>query len=139
MLSGYLYLLLFICWGLLVSLMEKNYKVHLHTSTYIAGYIISLVLSIEAYLIVKHGLLSRRLLIGSVTVLAVSQLITQLIAFLHLGGARKSKWSLTIFAFMLTILITLVAGSLWIMYNLNYHMTSHSTDTYIIHDEGISQ
>jgi cytochrome o ubiquinol oxidase operon protein cyoD len=64
--------------------------------------------------------------------------MVQLVFFLHLGGEGKPRWRLTAFLFMLLVLVILVFGSLWIMYNLDYHMTMspEELDSQIIEDEG---
>lgn len=46
----------------------------------------------------------------------------QLFFFLHLGQESKPYWNSQLFLFMLTILVILVIGSLWIMHNLSYNV-----------------
>ena len=62
-------------------------------------------------------------MITAIIFLAVVQLVVQLVFFLHLGRERQPRWNLLAFAFMAIVLLILVLGSLWIMNNLNYHMT----------------
>ncbi len=50
--------------------------------------------------------------------LALFQATVQLHYFLHLGDESKPQWNLFTFLFMLVLAFILVAGSLWIMYNL---------------------
>jgi cytochrome o ubiquinol oxidase operon protein cyoD len=74
------------------------------------------------YTIVVHHLLPLNLTIIAVVILAVMQLLVQLVFFLHLGGESKPRWNLMAFMFTLLVVAILVAGTLWIMYNLDYNM-----------------
>lgn len=107
--------------------------------TYVTGFVLSIVLTMTAYLLVVHHTFGGSALIGAILGLAVVQLFVQMVFFLHLGRGSSRRWNLTVFTFMLIVLGILVLGSLWIMHNLNYHMTMspQSTDTFIRQDEGI--
>jgi cytochrome o ubiquinol oxidase operon protein cyoD len=117
---------------------------------YITGFILSLSLTLTAWLLVHrhvsshHLFLSDKVLIITILCLAIAQLIAQLVFFLHLGRESKPRWNLTVLSFALIVVLILVLGSLWIMYNLDYHHPSHSlTPTELNHsiikDEGISK
>jgi cytochrome o ubiquinol oxidase operon protein cyoD len=54
--------------------------------------------------------------------LAFVQVIIQLIFFLHLGEEESPRWNLISFLFMVGVVFIIVAGSLWIMFNLDYRM-----------------
>ncbi len=71
--------------------------------------------------------------------LAVTQLLVQLLFFLHLGRESKPRWNLIVLAFAVMVVVIVVFGSLWIMKNLQYnhgHQTPEETDKFLIHDEG---
>lgn len=70
---------------------------------------------------------------------AISQLLVQLIFFLHLGRESKPRWNILVFLFAALVVLIVVVGSLWIMNNLDYHMGGHEMDSSIIKDEGIPQ
>jgi cytochrome o ubiquinol oxidase operon protein cyoD len=89
---------------------------------YIIGFILSLILTFLSYAIVVEELLVGWQLLGAVAFLAASQAIVQLILFLHLGSESKPRWNLLVFLFMVLVLLIIVLGSLWIMYNLDYRM-----------------
>ncbi len=90
-------------------------------SSYILGFCLSIVLTLAAFFLVIGQVLSGWGLIVAIAVLALAQLAVQLIFFLHLGTAANKKWNLVILIFTAFIVFIIVAGSLWIMYNLNYH------------------
>jgi cytochrome o ubiquinol oxidase subunit IV len=106
-------------------------------ATYIAGFVLSIVLTILAYTLVSERILTNKLLIGSVVALAVAQFLVQVVFFLHLGRESKPRWNLMVFGFMLLVLFILVLGTLWIMDNLDYHTpTGEELEQQIIEDEG---
>lgn len=110
--------------------------------SYVTGFAVSLVLTLAAFGLVigyTQGALDvpKGLLILSIVVLAALQLGVQLIYFLHLGQESKPRLNLISFLFMLLVLIVIVAGSLWIMANLDYNMMHNpNIEKEIIHDEG---
>jgi cytochrome o ubiquinol oxidase subunit IV len=96
--------------------LEKN-----HFKPYIVGLILSLALTLAAYFLVDgHLLTDRTALVSVVVVLAVLQALVQMMLFLHLGTEGKPHWNMLTFLFMVMVVLILVLGSLWIMYNLSY-------------------
>ncbi|MFZ2544980.1 MAG: cytochrome o ubiquinol oxidase subunit IV [Candidatus Saccharimonadales bacterium] len=107
---------------------------------YTFGYLISLVLTLTAYNLVVYQSVNQWLLV-ILLVLAVAQMIVQLVFFLHLGEEVKPRYKLVSFVFMSGILLIVVAGSLWIMANLDnnmMHMTPQEKTDYMMtqHDKG---
>lgn len=102
---------------------------------YIAGFVFSIILTLEAYLLVVNHTFSHHILIGVVAGLAVVQIVLQLLFFLHLGSETKPRWRLLVFCFMSLVVGILVIGSLWIMGNLNYRMTPQQVTQYL-NDQG---
>lgn len=76
------------------------------------------------------------LFIGLV-VLAIIQLVVQLIFFFHLGHESKPRLNTVSFLFMLMVVGIIGFGSLWIMYNLNYNMMPQEVEQYIEQEEQI--
>ena len=107
------------------------------TRNYVTGFIFSILLTLTAYLVVAMHLLAGSVLIVVIVGLALIQLWVQLIFFLHLDREKGPRWNLAIFLSTVGIILILVAGSLWIMNNLNYnHMMS---DQEIIQSEAITK
>lgn len=114
-------------------------------ATYVSGFILSVVLTLAAYFIVLdhvdsgHEKYTHSSIITALIALALTQFVVQAIFFLHLGRESKPRWNLTVFAFMIIVVSTVVIGSLWIMNNLNYQhvhpKSGKEADTYIIEDE----
>lgn len=111
---------------------------HALVATYVTGFLFSLYLSIFAYVIVVRKVWSPGTLLWVIAGLAVIQFIVQAVCFLHLGVERKPRWKLGVFVSMITIVLILVVGSIWIMDNLNYHMMTPAEEkTYLHNNEGL--
>lgn len=108
---------------------------------YIIGFVASLALTLIAYNLVVGEIatgLTLMLLLGG---LALLQMIVQLVYFLHLDVESSPRYKLASFLFMGGILFIVVAGSIWIMNNLNYNMmqmTPEEKSQYMMtqHDKG---
>lgn len=77
------------------------------------------------------------LVLGGLVLLAIAQLIVQLLFFFHLGKESKPRLNTTSFLFMLMVVGIIAFGSLWIMYNLNYNMMPGEVEQYIQKEENI--
>lgn len=90
---------------------------------YIVGYLASLLLTLLAFSCVHYEVFSETILVASITVFAFIQTLVQIFCFLRLNIASdKARWNLTAFLFTVLVIIVIVAGTLWIMANLNYRM-----------------
>lgn len=116
--------------------MEKENNNSILTS-YIIGFVLSIVLTFLAYILVVNHILEGASLVATIVGLAIIQLFVQLFFFLHLGKESKPRWNLLMFAFALSVVIIIVFGSLWIMNNLDYNMMHDShNNTENIRDQG---
>lgn len=100
-------------------------------NSYVVGFVLSLLLTIAAYLFVVEHLLAGNALIFAVVLFAIIQFYVQTIFFLHLGrgvGARMKFW---LFVATIVVIAIFVGGSLWIMSNLNYRMTPQEINNYL--------
>ena len=104
---------------------------------YVTGFAISLALTLAAYVAAVNNVLGGRAVVLVIAGLGVAQLLVQLVFFLHLGQEARPRWNLTVFLFMLLVVFILVAGSLWIMYNLDYHgPPPKPSEEQLLEDEG---
>lgn len=112
-------------------------------SSYVIGFMISLILTLAAYSLVVSKVFSGYGLGLAIAALAILQLTVQLRLFLHLGKEPEPRWNLLVFDFMLLVVAILVFGSLWIMFSLDYHhsdsISPEKTDEYIFEEEGIKR
>ncbi len=108
---------------------------------YTIGFVLSLVLTLAAYIVVVRDYVTGTALLALLAGLALVQMIVQLVYFLHLNDEVKPRYRLLSFIFMAGVLAIVVIGSLWIMANLNYnmtHMTPSQKTNYMLleHDKG---
>jgi cytochrome o ubiquinol oxidase operon protein cyoD len=92
------------------------------------GFIISLILTFTSYLLVVTLGLNGMAVMIAIGVLALSQLVVQLIFFLHLSEEKRPRWRTVSFIAMGLILTIIVIGSIWIMYHMNYNMLMFSPE-----------
>jgi cytochrome o ubiquinol oxidase operon protein cyoD len=90
--------------------------------SYIVGFILSLLLTMIAYVLVVEDSLSYQLLVAAIIAAAALQFVVQAYCFLHLSGEKSSRERLFALCFAAFIITILVAGSLWIMFSLNGRM-----------------
>lgn len=90
--------------------------------SYALGFLASLLLTTLSFLVVITKLFSGKILIYALIVLAIVQAIAQLLFFLHVGQEAKPRWESLIFGFTVLILLIVIIGSLWVMYDLNARM-----------------
>lgn len=102
---------------------------------YSVGFIGSIVLTVVAYLLVTQSSVMGMPLIIAISVLAIIQLVVQLVCFLHLGDETNPRWRVRAFIAMTGSLLLIVIGSIWIMKNLDYNMMpAHETDAHMMEE-----
>lgn len=107
----------------------KNSSANIRTLTSLTiGFLLSLGLTISAYLVAVGNIKDSMMAVGVLVVLAATQLVIQLVFFLHFGEEKRPRWNMWSFVFMGLVLFIVVAGSIWIMYHLNYNMMTMSPD-----------
>jgi cytochrome o ubiquinol oxidase operon protein cyoD len=106
-------------------------------TTYITGFVVSLICTLSSYYLVRHHMVSRKWSIAYiVAALALVQFFIQLTLFLHLGREAKPKLRLLVFCFMMMVVMILIGGSIWIMQNLNERMTPTQMNNYMNSQDG---
>ena len=94
-------------------------------SSRVIGFVASLILTVAAFLIIINPNFFRldiKMAINVILVLALLQFIVQCIFFLNLLSEKGPRWNLVVFASTLSVLVIIIAGSIWIMNHLNYNM-----------------
>lgn len=113
------------------SVVVEHAEAHLSLGKYILGFIVSIGLTLVAYNLATHHTYSRNTIIGVLSVLAIVQFVVQMVLFLHVGTERRPRWKLAVMFLMLSVVLILVGGSIWIMNNLNYRMTPTQVQQYL--------
>jgi cytochrome o ubiquinol oxidase operon protein cyoD len=92
-------------------------------TSYIIGFVLSVALVLASYFIVEKQVFAGETLYFALAGLGLIQVLAQAAFFLRLNTkSADDKWNLITFIFTIIIIMIVVAGSLWIMYNLNYYM-----------------
>lgn len=86
--------------------------------TYAMGFVFSVILTLFSFYFVSSGTLPPATLYLVVGGLAVAQFFVQAVFFLHLNTHSKSTWNLLSFLFTIVVVLVLIVGTMWIMYNL---------------------
>jgi cytochrome o ubiquinol oxidase operon protein cyoD len=90
--------------------------------SYTIGFILSIVLTIIPLVVVMNHLMGKQGTTVLILVVAVLQFAVQLIFFMHIKDEEKPRYNLMALLLGLFLLLTIVAGSVWIM---NYNVVSH--------------
>jgi cytochrome o ubiquinol oxidase operon protein cyoD len=92
--------------------------------TYTVGLVFALLLTGGSFLVSQTHLLWAPGVPAGLAVLAIAQMGVHLVFFIHISTGRDNANNVLALAFGLLIVTLVVAGSLWIMANLNAHMLS---------------
>lgn len=108
---------------------------HSLARAYIAGFALSLVLTLAAYgVVVEHALTARTALL-TLGASALVQFLVQVVCFFHPSTEAPSRERLAVFAGAVLVVGILVAGSLWIMFDLGDRMMSDSAMMQYMQDQ----
>lgn len=94
---------------------HDSHESHGSMKSYVIGFLLSIVLTIIPLVLVMNDMLSKKATTVIILVMAVLQFAVQLIFFMHLREEQKPRYNLMALIFGLVILLTIVAGSVWIM------------------------
>ena len=86
------------------------------------GFILSLLLTLASFGMLMYGKFPTSLILAAIVTLAVLQIIAQMHFFLHLDNSPAQRWNVMVLVYTLIIIVFLVLGTLWIMYNANIRM-----------------
>lgn len=90
---------------------------------YLIGLVLCLILTCASFGVVAYHPVAGKAAFICLSVLAIAQLFVQVIFFLRLNtNTPEARWNVLSFVFAIFVVVILVGGTLWIMYNLNYNM-----------------
>jgi len=110
--------------------------------SYILGFILSIILTLAAYIPVEMGSTSHKGVSSQfgitvfILALAFIQLIVQMVFFLHMGNETRPRWKLGVFISFASIILIVVVASIWIMQHLNYNMSLVQFNNLMQYGEG---
>lgn len=87
------------------------------------GFAMAAILTILPFgLVMGEVDLPRNLTIALIMGMGALQIIVHLVYFLHVGTSSEEGWTLVATIFSVIILVIVLAGSLWVMHNMNENM-----------------
>ncbi|WP_335948259.1 cytochrome o ubiquinol oxidase subunit IV [Salipiger bermudensis] len=97
------------------------------------GFALAAILTIiPFYLVMAEVDMARSTLVGIIMGLGAVQIIVHLVYFLHLKRSSEEGWNFFATIFAVIILVIVLAGSLWVMHNMNENMMPmHEMDQHI--------
>lgn len=94
---------------------------HSSAKSYLIGFIVSIILTAIPFYITINGIASSVIILGVVIVCAILQIVVHLVYFLHLDRKSDGGWNMVAIVFAAIIILIVMVGSLWIMWNLNHN------------------
>lgn len=96
---------------------------HATRGGYVKGFLLSVVLTAIPFALVMGDVFAdTRVTAGIVMAMAVVQIVVHMIYFLHMDTRSEGGWTLMALIFTTIIVVITIAGSLWVMINMNRYM-----------------
>lgn len=112
---------------------------HGTTSSYIIGFVLSLIFTFIPYYLVVNKVFHGNALIFLILVIAVVQMAIQLLFFLHLGRGPKPFYNVVFFYATAGTIVVVIGASIFIMANLYHNMSPEEVTKRMAQEEAISQ
>ncbi|HWK64069.1 MAG TPA: cytochrome o ubiquinol oxidase subunit IV [Rhizobiaceae bacterium] len=89
---------------------------------YVIGFALAILLTAASFATVQTDLIYGPAVVSALVVLAIGQMGVHLVFFLHLTTGPDNTNNVLALAFGVFIVVLVVLGSIWIMWNLDYNM-----------------
>lgn len=93
----------------------SSHESHGSLKAYVIGFVLSIVLTIIPLVVVMNDMMNRTATFIVIFIAAVLQFFVQLFFFMHIRETEKPRWNVMGLLLGGIILLTVVAGSIWIM------------------------
>ncbi|MEI7025552.1 cytochrome o ubiquinol oxidase subunit IV [Paenibacillus sp. y28] len=101
---------------------SHGHESHGSLKSYVIGFLLSIVLTIIPLVVVLNGMMGKTATLALILIAAILQFVVQLFFFMHLREGENAHWNMMVLILGLIILLTIVAGSIWIM---TYNTVAH--------------
>lgn len=102
---------------------DEHSPVHITASGYVVGFVLSVILTaIPFWLVMDKVIASAATTAFVILAFAVVQMFVHMVFFLHMNAKSEGGWNMLALIFTLVLLVILLAGSLWVMHEMNIHM-----------------
>ena len=89
---------------------------------YVIGFILSVILTAIPFALVMTGALDKSVTVPLVLAMALVQIVVHMVYFLHMNMKVEDGWSMLALIFTVVFVIITLAGSMWVLYNMNANM-----------------
>lgn len=90
---------------------------------YMRGFILSVILTAIPFGLVMTGVIENRgVTVAIVLLCALIQVFVHMVYFLHMNTRSDEGWNFIAVIFTIVVVVIMLAGSLWVMYNMNTNM-----------------
>ncbi|MEM5421488.1 cytochrome o ubiquinol oxidase subunit IV [Paraburkholderia ferrariae] len=103
---------------------QSHAESHGSLGGYVAGFILSVLLTAGAFGVVLHGTLDASAALIVIAVLAFVQVVVHLVFFLHLNTSPGQGWNVLSLAYTVLAAAFLIFGTIWVMHNVGALMMS---------------
>ena len=118
---------------------QHDTSAHGSISSYVIGFVLSLIFSIIPYYLVVNKSLTGNALTATILTFGVIQMLIQIIFFLHLGRGPKPLYNVVFFGATAFMILVVVIGSIFIMKHLHYNMSPEEVTKKLAQKEGLDQ
>ncbi|MGE8321182.1 MAG: cytochrome o ubiquinol oxidase subunit IV [Comamonas sp.] len=96
---------------------------HSTFSGYMIGFFLSIILTAIPFAVVMGDVFeSRTTTMVVISAFAVVQILVHMVFFLHMNGKVEGGWTMLSTIFTIIFVCIVIAGTLWVMHNMNAHM-----------------
>jgi cytochrome o ubiquinol oxidase subunit IV len=117
---------------------DKKHDDHGSMSSYVIGFVFSIIFTVVPYLLVTRNIMSGTTLLLIVLGLAIVQMSVQIIFFLHLGRGPKPLYNIVFFGATAGLIVLVIGASILIMNNLYSNMSAKDMITHLSQEENIA-
>jgi len=116
---------------------HASHEGHGTVKTLMTGFVLAAILTIIPFgLVMADVITSKTLLISIIMICAVAQILVHLRYFLLLTSEQEHGFTMASALLALILLLIVLAGSLWVMHNMNKYMMPLPESGYTILDDG---
>lgn len=109
---------------------DDHHENHGSMRDYTIGFVLSVILTvIPFYVVMVPTPLSINQVVAIVMGLGTIQVFVHMIYFLHMNRKSEQGWTFMALLFTVIIVVIAIAGSLWVMYQMNEHMMPVTPET----------
>ena len=112
-----------------------NHVPHSTLRGYATGFMLAVILTAIPFWLVMGKVFSNSGTAGLVLLgFAAVQIVVHMVYFLHMNTKVEAGWSMLAMVFTVMVVVIMLSGSIWVMYNMNHNMMPSMMDAAMHHD-----